>query len=857
MGHLGSQLELDVCAADESGEPADRAVAFQLIEGDASVGETVTTDAPGCTRCTVTLGEPGGVVVEARSGKAWPVRLHLWSYPEPKKEEKPLCVLTFNDFHMHFEPWGPPWRSLGGLARLASLLKSMREANRVAGIPTIVLNAGDDLENTLYSDEPGAFEALLTTWDRVGVDFWQVGNHDFHFGIPFLADRIQSVRGAFADYAKGHPMVITWGNADPATLFEDVAGYAERFETGFSDLLDERMFQQTSVLDVGGLKVGVFGVVTDAAVYTQVPGNPLFLQLVGAPSPDAQGLTFRDPDPRGSDYVGDAIDVLDGQGADIILANSHAGLGFGDRVNIPPGKDEHIARHGVGHQSGRPVDLIVSGHSHVKLNRAIYLDNPSGGRTGIVQAVEGGLFVSRSDLVVDRADGSVRWIDSRLIQVDETAGDDPETASMVLEFSAFLDQRFPGRHGVVAQVDGYLSSRERSFSSMGRLINTAFLNSLPQDGITSVSFVVPSTYRTDIHPGPVDLDLTYQVLSMHKMDATGANNDTITYITLRPGRFDLSLMGIAQTRLENVTVIEYMVELVHSLQDVLGDIMPAGASELNLDVVQLGRVSYVLDSTAPPFHRVVPGSLRVDGKPPDPTQSYRIAGAHSIVRTFASVVGSFILAQDPDTGVDAGSVAVPDGDTGELFTDTGVELWRSLHRFLDEGLETVSVPDDLLLVDGAVFRTLQPDLTVNPSDIRLDPTRATPGDEVRIAVRVRNLGETPVSSATVTLFYESTPWDQADDPDGFEHLQDLPVAHKGSRVQIDEKNTAVGAWPGSTDLEFMWTIPAGLPSGPYPIEVRLSKVIGDGLDPNTAVPYAEYTTTNNDGMQRSRYLIVE
>ncbi len=435
--------------------------------------------------------------------------------PGERAAERPLCLLSFNDFHMHFEPWGPTWAPLGGLARLAAVLVAIREANREAGIPTVVFNQGDDFENTLFHDEPGAFESLMTTWDRIGVDFWQVGNHDFHFGVPFLADRILSVGDEFAAHEKGHPMVITWGNADPATLYSHVEAYADLFESDFDDPDDNRLFQQTAVLEVGGVRVGVIGVVTDAAVYTQVPGDPFFLQVLGASSPDAQGLTFLDPDPRESGYIAGAIDDLDGRGADVIVVNSHAGLGFGDRVNIPPGKDEHIARHGAGPLSGRAVDVILSGHSHVRTNHAIFVENSAGRHTGIVQALEGGVFVARVDLMVDTGSNRVQWVDSGLIQVDETSREDPECAEMVRTLASKVNARLPSRKEALAHSETFLGSRERTVSGMGRLINAALLHSLEPlqaQGDRFITLVVPSTYRTDIHPGPVDADLAYFVV---------------------------------------------------------------------------------------------------------------------------------------------------------------------------------------------------------------------------------------------------------------------------------------------------------------------------------------------------------
>jgi len=872
VGRAGEALEpLTVLATDGSGAPlAGLEVEFEgvaLPERGLQVGcasgrlrATGRTDGQGLAATAWTLGPCAGAKqVEARliGGRARPVRFHLIAYPTDPGSRKPLCVLSFNDFHMHFEPWGTAEHPLGGLSRLAALLLDLRAANAAAGVATVILNAGDDFENTLFQEEPGAFEALLQTWDRVGVDFWQVGNHEYHFGIPFFTDRILSVRDSFADHGKGHPLVITFGNVDPSALFDHVASYAAVFETGFDDPLDRVLFQQTAMIEAGGIRVGVLGAVTDAAVYTQVPGDPMFLKVVGAASPDAQGLAFLDPDPREDPYIGQAIDDLHARGADIIVANSHAGLGFRDRVNIPPGKDEHIARHGLGPTSGRAVDLIVSGHSHLRLNHAIFLDNAAGGQTGIVQGEEGGKFVTRSDLMVDTETNTVKWVESILVQVDGSAGEDPETETLVRELTQSLDQRLPTRKTELARAETYLSSRERTVCGMGRLINSSFLSSMGEVDEELISFVIPSTYRTDIHPGGVDLDLAYQVLSMHKMDAEGINEDTIVSFAFSPGRYNISLMGLENTLKSDVTGLEYFVEAVHSLQDVLTDILPSAAGELSLEVVQFGRLSYVLDATAPAFSRVVPGSVLVDGVPPDADTVYRVAGAHSIVTTIARVMDSFISARDPVTDEVVEAVVIPDPETGEPFTDTGIKLYQSLEQYLaDEVGAGAFIPGELTAVTGEVMRTVQPELTVNPVDIVHEPAGVGPGQGVTTTVRVRNIGETAVESATAALYLETTPWDRTDDPDGFEQLQGLPAGYTGSRQELGRDTTAVGAYPAVAEVSFEWTVPAGLPAGVYPIEVRISNVVGQGVDPNTSRAYSEFSSDNNRGRQRSRLLPV-
>jgi len=550
------------------------------------------------------------------------------------------------------------------------------------------------------------------------------------------------------------------------------------------------------------------------------------------------------------------VDALAAGGADVIIANSHAGLGFGDRVNIPPGKDEHIARHALGPDSGRAVDLIVSGHSHVRLSHPLLLDNAVGGRTGIVQGLEGGMYVTRTDLVVDTETDAVDWVDSVLLQVDAQAGEEPATLDVVERHAEALDARLPERRTPVAQAETFLSSRERTACAMGQLINASFLHALaPAEDL--VSFVIPSTYRTDIQPGPIDLDLAYKVLSMHKMDAAGTNEDTIVSIALRPGRYDFELLGLAHTRREGVTGLEYFVETVHSLQDVLGDILPGAGGELSLEVIQFGGMSYVLDATAPPFSRVVADSLIVGGAPPVADRTYRIAGAHSILTTIARVMDTFVLARVPASGEALDSTVVADPETGEPFSDSGRMLYEALHLYLAEEVGAGgSLPDRLTRVTGEAFRTVQPDLTTNPADIQLSPTEARPGERVRALVQVRNLGMTPVRSARVSLWWEKTPWDGADDPDGFGVLRGGSSTGVTSTERLAEQETAVGAWPGTAEVVFEWTVPEDTPAARYPVEVRIEDVRADGEDPHSGVAWEERSTADNAGRQRARLLRV-
>lgn len=100
-------------------------------------------------------------------------------------------ILFFNDIHGHLEPFtvkeGDATIEVGGLARLAALIKRFEEENRQRGFETYVVIAGDILQgtplSTVFQGKPD-----IECFNAIGIDAMTVGNHEFDFGLEnFLA----------------------------------------------------------------------------------------------------------------------------------------------------------------------------------------------------------------------------------------------------------------------------------------------------------------------------------------------------------------------------------------------------------------------------------------------------------------------------------------------------------------------------------------------------------------------------------------------------------------------------------------------------------------------------------------------
>ena len=104
----------------------------------------------------------------------------------PQKNVDGLCVLFFNDLHGHLSPFevreDDGYREVGGIARMAALIRTIREENSQNNVKTLVIVAGDILQgtpmSTVFHGEPD-----ILCLNAMGVDAMTVGNHEFDFGM--------------------------------------------------------------------------------------------------------------------------------------------------------------------------------------------------------------------------------------------------------------------------------------------------------------------------------------------------------------------------------------------------------------------------------------------------------------------------------------------------------------------------------------------------------------------------------------------------------------------------------------------------------------------------------------------------
>ena len=248
----------------------------------------------------------------------------------------------------------------GGVARLAAVVKEVRANAR----HVLVTNGGDAISPSLLSSfDQGAH--MIDLFNRVGFDAMVLGNHEFDFTPAVTAARI-----AEAEF----PILSSNAIEPDGTLIDGVT--------------------ENLLIDVGGYKVGMFGLTTAAT------------PMVSSPEP----VTFR----PATEVAARQARILRESGADLVVALAHTGHA----------EDEALMRQGA-------VDLLLSGDDH-RMKIEI------GDDTTFVESGAQAEFVTIVEIAMDTADGRhgphFVWEPSVRVVNTASVAPDPDLQAAVDEY---------------------------------------------------------------------------------------------------------------------------------------------------------------------------------------------------------------------------------------------------------------------------------------------------------------------------------------------------------------------------------------------------------------------------------------
>lgn len=316
--------------------------------------------------------------------------------------EKLLTIVHTNDMHSHLQGFSPeidyqPFqmnadRTTGGWSRIATVIQNIKKEKTH---PVLVLDAGDFTMGSLFHmlNREEAFELRLLK--VMGYDAVTFGNHEFDLKPAGLGAALRTAK------AKGGMPQIVFAGAVFDRHHPALAALQGAFaDTGVKDYI---------VLERNGLKIGIFGMLGENAAED---------------APFAKPLTFRPP----VDVARDLVGILRRkEKVDLVICLSHGGL----QGNPGKSEDSLLAR------SVKGIDIIVSGHTHTKLDKPLVVD-----KTLIVQSWCYGRQVGVLDIAWEK--GGVKLKNYATAPIDASIAGDVKIQKMIDAFKQEINQRLLG-----------------------------------------------------------------------------------------------------------------------------------------------------------------------------------------------------------------------------------------------------------------------------------------------------------------------------------------------------------------------------------------------------------------------------
>ena len=309
-----------------------------------------------------------------------------------------FTILHTNDMHSAFVGMGPsldykPFElgqdaTRGGFARIAGLIAKRKTARKGLG-PVLVLDAGDYSMGTPFGAATREIGGELQLMARMGYDATTFGNHEFDYGPEGLGKAT-----TVAVKAGRIPMLLasnTVFSKDDATL------------TDLQNLAKQGLISRYHVIERGGIRFGLFGVLGKEAIFYTNGGAISFSDAV--------------------ETAREMVKVLrESEKVDIVIALSHGGVEKGQDGRYTTGDDVHLAEAVPG------IDVVIGGHSHTELSEPILVN----GRTPVVQTREEGQNLG--ELVISLDGGNLKVESYRLYPIDDTVLGDHSVADEIETF---------------------------------------------------------------------------------------------------------------------------------------------------------------------------------------------------------------------------------------------------------------------------------------------------------------------------------------------------------------------------------------------------------------------------------------
>jgi len=315
-----------------------------------------------------------------------------------------------------------------GIDRIAAIRKSIPDS--------LLLDAGDALHGLPIATLLRGAD-IVALMNEAGYDAMAVGNHEFNYGWA----RLRELRD-MADF----PLLASNVQKDGAPLLDD-----------------------TAILEVAGVKVGLFGLSTEGTEHSTMPANVV-------------GVTFEDTVETAQAKAA----YLRAQGAHVVVALCHMGCVPCEDGTLTPELAQAVPE----------IDVIIDGHSHTALEDGM-LENG----VLIAQAGEHGNNLGKVTIALE--DGKITAKTASLIGFEEAAQTAPDEAVAAKLTAILEEQEIILQEPVGESADAMSSARAPGVRTqempLGSLVADAYREAAGAD----IAVANGGDIRADLNPGVV------------------------------------------------------------------------------------------------------------------------------------------------------------------------------------------------------------------------------------------------------------------------------------------------------------------------------------------------------------------
>lgn len=322
-----------------------------------------------------------------------------------------------------------------GFARVKTLVDGLRKE----GKNVLVFDAGDTLHGKPIANV-SAGENVVKVLNQLGLNAMTLGNHDFNYGYKRVIDLRKLT--------------------DFPILAANVV-----------DSTGKPVFDTNMIIDVDGVKVGVFGLSTEETKTKSSPKN-------------TEGLTFKDP----VEVAKEMVKELKDKGANLIVVLSHLGLDESSEV-----RSDILAEKVEG------IDLIIDGHSHTKLENGKKVGN-----TLIVQTENHIKNIGKVDLVIE--DGKLTSATASLIPFETAVKDIKEDEGILKTIEEIKEQNKQLTSKLVGKTDVLLDGTRENVRAKETNLGNLTADAIREHTGADFAFTNGGGIRADIPAGDITVE---------------------------------------------------------------------------------------------------------------------------------------------------------------------------------------------------------------------------------------------------------------------------------------------------------------------------------------------------------------